>query len=199
MAETEVELCRRALRRIGVTVTVNSLDDATVEARACKEIYARTRDALLEAFPWPRATKTTSLPRVSDYTPLRYAYAYTLPLDCLLVREIWTGAVRTQREDMIPFGLEIVGDATVLVTDHEAPQIIYTARVEDLGKWPALRAKALEWGLAVELALALPNRLDQAENARRQYAMALHLAADRELNSEQLPVEPDSELVRGGV
>jgi hypothetical protein len=199
MADTVEDICNQALGMVGVTTFIEGLADDSIEARACSRYYASRRDLLLEHFPWPFAEKTATLVQIAGFTPVRYAFAYGLPTDCLKVRELWSGIVRPRVDEKLTYGFQNYLDAKVLITNESAPKLVYTARIENPRLFSASFGDALAAALALRLAQALPSRLDYVESARRQYAAALHSAAESELGEQQIELEPDSELIGGGV
>ena len=78
MALTALELCSRALLRIGAQA-IASMDEGTGEAEIASGLYAGTRDALISAHPWSFATGQASLPRLAAEPSADFQYAFQLP------------------------------------------------------------------------------------------------------------------------
>ncbi|MEI6162587.1 MAG: hypothetical protein WCP77_22375 [Roseococcus sp.] len=78
MALTALELCSRALLRIGAQA-IASMDEGTGEAEIASGLYAGTRDALISAHPWSFATRQASLPRLAAEPSPDVQYAFQLP------------------------------------------------------------------------------------------------------------------------
>lgn len=105
---SEVEICNRALDKVGTRSTIASLTEASNEAKICNRLYAPTRDETLGMAFWNFARKTANLsllksapgtitnPNPSGWTgvwsddfpapPWLFEYAY--PSDCLQMRYI---------------------------------------------------------------------------------------------------------------
>lgn len=184
-----VTVCNMALMRIGHSDTISDITEASNEARICNVFYEFTRDQVLRDFSWPFATKRSTLALLAEDAPTSWAYAYTVPSDCIFVRGIVMEGQRTQRpDDVTPF--EVNGRK--LYTDQELAELIYTYRVEDLSLWDSQAISALAWLLASELATALKVKPDLAAYARQMYqkaqgeavASALSEGSDRLPNSE---------------
>lgn len=73
----EAEICNKALSRLSADVIKNTEED-TKQSRACRVVYAQTRDELLRMYPFNFATKTALVPEDTDYPfPMdEYAYAH---------------------------------------------------------------------------------------------------------------------------
>lgn len=202
MAATDVDICNIALGRIRVTTRIESLDDDSTEAAVCKLHYEQARDAMLEEFPWPFATRRSTLAPVSGVTRTGWTYAFYLPEDCLAPRAIDDGALRGARADQLtPFDIESESDGQpgILLCDIQAPELIYTGRVAEVPRFTALFVEALAWHLAAELALALNAKPELETVARQRWVMALAKAKASSLNTRQPDVQPRSEFltVRG--
>jgi len=78
MALTALELCTRALLRIGAQA-IASLDEGTAEAEIASGLYAGTRDALLSLHPWSFATGQAKLPRLAAQPTADFQHAFQLP------------------------------------------------------------------------------------------------------------------------
>ena len=84
MAQTAVDICNSALLRVGAA-SIMSLDDNSMEARACTVCYDSNRRAELRKYLWRFAIKRVVLAPDSTAPVFDYAYAFTLPSDCLRV------------------------------------------------------------------------------------------------------------------
>jgi hypothetical protein len=84
MALSRIDLCSRALLKIGANV-VSSLDEGTAEADVASNLYDYVRDGLLSAHPWHFATTQRTLAALSSEPIGDFANAFALPADCLRV------------------------------------------------------------------------------------------------------------------
>jgi hypothetical protein len=92
MPRTAIDICNRALSRIGAE-DIASLDDESEGARSCAREYEDTLRAALTApggrpFRWAFATTQAALTRLSATPVARHAYAWQIPLDCLQLHAI---------------------------------------------------------------------------------------------------------------
>ena len=78
MALTALELCSRALLRLGAQA-IASLDEGTAEAEIASGLYFGVRDALLSGHPWSFATGQETLPRLAAEPTADFSHAFQLP------------------------------------------------------------------------------------------------------------------------
>jgi hypothetical protein len=90
MALTSIDLCSRALLKIGAH-TIASFDEGTAEAEVAASLYPTVRDAVLSAHPWNFATSQMELPKLATPPIADFANAFQLPADCIRVLSAGTG------------------------------------------------------------------------------------------------------------
>jgi hypothetical protein len=181
MSYSNVQLANLALSYCGHTQQITSLtDDDSVGARACNLHFAPTRDALLERFSWPFATKYVALQLEQEFEDgdneaMDWGFSYRVPTnDCLRVRRIVT-AEGQQPTEAAPFQVMQDDAGILLLTDEEDPIIEYTARFDNPAFFSPTFAKAFAWALAAEISFALSvseqvrqRALDMAERTLAQ-------------------------------
>ncbi len=84
MAMSRIDLCSRALLKIGANV-ISSFDEGTAEADVANNLYDYVRDALLSAHPWHFSTTQRKLAALSQEAIIDYENMFALPVDCLRV------------------------------------------------------------------------------------------------------------------
>jgi hypothetical protein len=195
---TVAEICNEALLYVGSGQAINDLDEDSAEARACKVYYAKTRDALLEAFPWKFAGKRSVLALLSGEERVGWAFAYAWPSDCLAPRRIWNGQRTPAAYSRIPFDVESTStngnvSGRCIVTDREDAELIYTAQVTTVALFTPLFCETLALSLASKLALILPIKPDVASRLKLEARAAFQTAAAAQLRASQEDVAPPSE------
>lgn len=83
---SEVDICNLALGHIGDEASVAAINppDSSAQAEHCARFYPIARDRLLAGHAWSFATKRIALAELStDELPATWAYAYSLPADCV--------------------------------------------------------------------------------------------------------------------
>lgn len=199
MSLSEAGLCNLALVRIGQRGTIDSLDEATVEAEACKVVYGPSRDAVLAEFWWPFATaRSGTLAAITDGERDGWDYAYPLPADCIPdgARYIWSGLRDPPLESRIPFAIEAndAGDGQILLTDLDEVSLVYTRAITAPGLFPPLFVQALAWKVAAELALGLPVKpqVGLAMDGKYEKALAKAIAASAKAQQRDAPLDGES-------
>lgn len=131
---------------------IATLDDDAARARAVKRHFGQVRDSMLRDYDWNFATRWA----VPAADPLphdgNFSIRYVMPADCLRVRSI-------EDEDDDSWAIELVSvsddDVVALVTDVVAPNVCYTARVDNVALWDPLFVDAFVAMLAHRIAPAV--------------------------------------------
>jgi len=137
---SEVGICNRALQHLGA-LRIASLDETSVEARACNNAYEPVRDALLRSHPWSFAIKRASL--AADATDPEFdppGTRYPFPTDALRI--------------LLPNSTDC--DWTIedryILSDWTAPlEVRYVAQITDPNTMDPLFREALAAKLAIEM------------------------------------------------
>jgi hypothetical protein len=211
MATVEADICNVALYRIGQKEMIASLDEASVQASACKVLYPNARDVVLASFLWAFAEKYATLALLVP-TRTGWSYEYQLPSDCIAPRYISTGVrpgALTSTVDSIclpasagagqkiafAIGASDDGTGRILLTDQAQAELVYTARITTVIAFPPLFIEALAYRLAADLALGLPVKPGVADQMERAFQMALARAGAAEFRGQQNDPQSDSEFI----
>ena len=197
MAVSEAVVCNIALARTGHRSFIGSLSENTTESIVCNTLYADARDSLLAQLDWSFARRRASLAEVTVDARSGWDHVYALPADCLAVRYIYAGARSPSSEYRTKFQLEFEsGIGRVLLTDDSAAELVYTARVTEVVRYPPHFVDVLGWKLAQELALALSVKPQVAMGIDGKYQACLALAMAADLNEAREDEQPESEFIR---
>jgi len=198
MATDAVSIWNQALSLLGNAEEVQSVDENTPSANACRRFYDAAVEEMLAEFPWPFATVTAPLALVAtDPTP-EWAFSYRVPADCLRVRRL-PGALRVEtRQSRVPYRIGRDDVGRLLFTDLEDATVEYTQAITDASAFPASFAKALAYRLAIDIAPRVSggDATKLMERLAPRAAAQLEAAQATALNEEQLDEEPDSEFIR---
>lgn len=153
-----VFICNLALSNIGKD-NISDINEASTEAKVCKQFYEHTRDMLLQAHTWRWATRTQAMAAVANTKEGRWKHAYQRPSDCLKVHRVYDEMQR----DYIPGGHDWIKaggydyaiEGRVIFTNINPAFLQYTRRVVDPVQFPPLFVDALAWHLATRLAMPL--------------------------------------------
>ncbi len=163
MALTDIQLCARALIKIGAA-PITTFADGTAEADVANALYSITRDALLSAYPWNFGMKKAQLEQLDDAPLADFQYAYALPADYL--RAISAGNANRSRGSHY----HLVGGQ--LHTNESSVVLTYICRPDE-ADFPPFFDTVLIAKLAAEFCVPL------TENTAR--ADALYKIAEEEL------------------
>lgn len=171
MASSAVDICSAALVLVGAN-PITSFSDESNEAVVSNLFYGTLRDNLLSSYPWRFCLGAVELAQLTN-TPIdtRWAYAYQLPTDCLLVREA-------------PKGLDYAIFENKLYANADSVAIVYQFRVEE-GRFPVYFELGLKYELAKLFASAL---VEDGSKMDRFTALANGQAKlARHMDSQQYP------------
>jgi hypothetical protein len=201
---SEGQLCNLALIAIGQRDFIGSLNENSVAATLCAVAYPVARDECLSAFWWSWATGRATLPLLANVRRTGWAYCYGLPANMLEggERYLETGARPRIPQADIPFAVEAndAGNASLLATDARTPELVYTRRVTEVVRFPALFVQAVAARLAVSLAagMAVKPALAQALEGKAARAFNAAVAADLRARRTDEPPPAEWTRVRGG-
>lgn len=178
MAQTGIDICNRALLRVGAN-RIAALDDGSAEGRACADEYDALVVERLSVYPWRFAADLRALARRSETPPGgRWSFTWQVPLDVLAIRgvSLYGRAIDYDRfGDMIVanHAEDLVADVIVRVPEARWPGYFTGALVNDLAAVLALSldrdatlARELE-GKSGRLWAQARNRDSQQQSARR--------------------------------
>jgi hypothetical protein len=166
MASSQIELCSRALVKLGAS-SISSFDDGTLEAEVAASLYSIVRDYLLTTHPWNFATMYASPPRLASAPIPGFSSAFLLPTDCLRVISAGYGL----RARGLTY--KIVGRQ--LHANSDAVVICYIGRPPETGFPPFFEA-ALITHLAAEFCIPLTESTSRWESLRRAASLELQQA-----------------------
>jgi hypothetical protein len=212
MAESDVDICNRALASVGSTKLIEALDQTgSTEAEQCLLWYGRLRDELLRDRVWKFATRRASLALVAGETRSDWLFVYALPANCLSARRLvlpgerspwlvqgypytyYQGAttVHGVSPAPVPFDIEARVDGVgeiigkVLLCDVEDAELVYTVRATNPQAFDPDFEAALEAYLGSKLALSLPKDPARSRELRTEYEAACRKAGANSVNESQ--------------
>jgi len=203
VALTVAEVVNAALSYIGSRLFITDIGEDSEQAIVAKVHYDRCVAMVLGERWWNFAEASANLGRLAITVPSGWSYAYQLPADLLPGKQrfIYPGArpgLTRGSKDEVPFALRwVTGSGQILLTDHEAPELVYTRLVTELVYWPEKAADALAWALAPRLALGINVDLRKGMNFAQQYQQALQEAMAEDMNSVRRGPELTSNFQAG--
>jgi len=138
-----VDICNLALARIGETV-IQSLDDASVEARKCKLLLPSVLAQVLRSGKWNCAMAQARLALLQEAPLFGFAYQFQLPADCLRVVCVNAGIQpwRRVRDRILTDAARVELEYIRLAAAHELDQLCAEAVAVLLASRLAVSVKA---------------------------------------------------------
>jgi hypothetical protein len=164
MANSVVEICNAALSNIKQS-PISALNDSNDKERQCKILYPFIRDRLLRSHTWNFAEKRRVLAASAETPPFEFDHYYILPADCIRALRLYGTEC--------PFRVE---EGTLLATDADTANLIYTARIENVARFDPVFTTTLVYMLAAELAMVLHSNNQLADRLRNQAEAELRMA-----------------------
>lgn len=179
---SQVEIVRLALSHIADAARVNSIDppDNTIQAQHAATFYPIARDACLEKYDWPFATRRhvleESLVSLEDG---EWAFVYTLPADYIrAIKVVPPGAAKDFPGEDFKIESDITELDTVLLCNVDEAVLHYVYREEETGRY----TPGFIVGLSYQLGAYLAGVLLKGKTGM-QVKQALQEAADAELKA----------------
>lgn len=172
---------------------IESLDDDRPIGRFMAREFGYVRDEMLQVYPWHFAKKRALLPQASPAPAFGWAYAYTLPADCLRALPIRLGGQHNY--DPVPHEVE----SGQVLTDYEYNGVLpvhYIWRVTDASKFPPLFARTMANRLAVIASQRITGKATYYQTARDAYLASMQEAVMADSLSRGTP---ESVYVRDGL
>jgi len=172
---SKVGMANAALSKLGVNL-ITSLADNSEPARRCNQRFDDILDDMLQMTNWGFAIKRATLAPLGDAPDHGYTYQCTLPSDCLhVIEEI------NDEEWEIEDGY--------FVSDSNAPEIKYIAKVTDVNKLSAAFREAFALRLASELAVPLAGSSALSDSLFDKYLRKLSSAMARDAQQQKIEDE----------
>lgn len=199
---SETDLLNDALSQIGAT-PINAIDDGSVNANHCQRTYPALRDGLLRAAHWNFASKRVQLAQDAEVPAFEFAYSYTLPADCLKVREYYGGSPSTgDGTDLALLEARQLAKWRVegrkLLTNAGEVMIVYTARITNPDEFDPIFYQLLSTWMASKLANAIAKDPGMAKGLLAQAVeILLPLAAAVDGQEQSVEAMQVIELIQG--
>lgn len=198
MPINKVTICNTALSRIGISSFITSIEEASIEAAACRVVYDQSVERLLREFPWPFAQAYVELTLVADEdsTPWKtdWAYRYRYPSAAVTIRRIVTQLGRKESV-AAPYSIGRDSDGKLIHTDIEDAIADITYRETDPSLFDPMFASAVSWHIAAEICMPLSAADGFRKQAMQGFAMDLDAAKRIAVNEEQITRDIDTELI----
>ncbi len=170
---SQTDLLNDALGQIGAT-RISAIDDGSINANHCQVFFPPLRDGLMRAHHWNFLITRVQLSLDVAVPVSEFAYAYTLPSECLKVLD-YSGSAPSASTSMVawPNGfprytpLFKIEGRKLLSNDGQA-YIVYLRRETNPDLWDAMFYQTVVTFLAAKLAMAIPKDAQRALGLTQQ-------------------------------
>jgi hypothetical protein len=194
-----IQICNRALGRVGNSRTMNSLTERTKEAATCSLFFEDMRDAVLSDFDWNFALTRVALADLGTPPP-DWQYSYAYPSDCMRATELFMPGkhLHGMRSPKIIFetAANSDGNGRVILTNQPQAWLLYVRRITDPTMFDAIFSDALAWRLAAEIAMPITGNANLGTAAQNRYTQVIASAGAHSMNEAQEEDEPMSDIAR---
>lgn len=128
MATSKVDICNAAAALLGVQRVQDIDNPTTKEEKTFSSLYSPALDSSLASVDWTFASIRKALAPVSGEETGYFLYAFALPENCLVPRELVPASADSKPSDF-EIAATADGDSRILLCDEEAPVLRYTGRI----------------------------------------------------------------------
>ena len=177
MAQSAVDACNSALQKLGAA-RILSIDDNSHEARQCKAAFDSNRRAELRKHNWNFAIKRVTLAPDAKAPAFGFAYAFTIPSDCLKILKS-----NDYDLDWVLEGRKILTNAGNVL------ELRYIFDVTDATQWDSAFYDMFSISLAIDMCESITNSTNKRQVLQQEYKDA-RSEARRNNAFEQLAGDP---------
>lgn len=171
---TDIDICNTGLAHLGNEALVQSINppDGSAEADHCARFYPIARDKVLE-WGWSFNTRREQLSALVEAPVGSWAFAYTLPNNCLRVLAVYEPD-EPDENNVQPFVQETTSTGEVVIyTNVEDAVVKYALGITDTAKFSASCVTALGRMMAHFLAGPLIKGAEGQRVSESQYKIAV--------------------------
>lgn len=203
MANSMINIVNMALDAIGFPRHISEFYEGSPAARVALEVFAQTRDELIQSGDWAFALAEVNLNLNGQTPPTPWTYEYGYPPDCVRIRYIRPGALvgGTRNNNPQPILFRPFNDqripAQAILSDTDPATLIYSRSVTDPSQWDDGFTQAYIAALAEKLAFGLAV---QAEIIKARVGLSARDLAEGRGMDDTTVAEPDNTrmAVKGG-
>ncbi|KKK98232.1 hypothetical protein LCGC14_2644810 [marine sediment metagenome] len=201
---SETRIANMALSHVGTKSHIESLSEASPEAKECSLWYDFSRLQILAAYDWSFARLRTQLALHSDTipttsnTPLAgvWGFRYQYPANCLAVRKIQNP--NAPPDDALPFEIELSldGHEKTILTNEEDAVCVYTFDQKSVNLYSGAFVSTFSHLLAAHIAYALTGKNTIVQRELQIYSNLLIGAGSIDANEGVSPPPRDTDWIR---
>lgn len=179
------DICNMALSIIK-RQRIDSLEDSSEEAKACKIYYEHTRERLLKMYNWGFARKLEKLALRTDKIP-GWEYCYGYPAECLTVQLVFEEE-RARMREMERQDFQIItisGNDRVIGSNVPEAWVEFTHNVKNTESFSPEFTEALTRMLAANLAFPLTGNSDLTNMNMQLAQQSINIAMQESVNEQE--------------
>ncbi len=172
---SKTSICNKALRKIGVSTSINIDTDTSPQATACKAVYDDLLLEVLREHEWNFAIFRKNLAQDSTTPAYEYSYRFVLPTFPIIVKLL---DVYNNTNYKIENGY--------LLTNETTAKIKYVGKETDPNKYDSLFIEAFSLRIAQEVCFELTGDKGLNSSMFELYNVALQNAKDKNYQEDNL-------------
>ena len=192
-----VKIGNMALSHVGVSSSIESFAEDSVEAGQINLWYDFSREQALEMLDWNFARKRQTLATHSDDPPDGvWTFRYQYPADSIKARTLVNPSGKDA--NAVPFEVENSEDGTTktILTDLDAAVLVYTFNLQDTSLSSPMFVEALSFLLAHHIAFTLTGNPEIKKEMLQTYIGIMRVAQAYVANEGQAAPPRDAEHIR---
>jgi hypothetical protein len=175
-SSSQIQICNRALQKLGVSIPIVNFSDNTASARAMNIAFVPVVEAELRRRRWKFSILRTQLAQLAGQPATGiYTNMFQLPADNLRILEIgdwWPGQDISDYRGRTTAEFQV--ENNIVLTNYPAPlSLRYVSRIMNTGQWDSAFAEAISARLAWETCEQITQSPDKRKLAMAEYKTAI--------------------------
>lgn len=197
MATSVVLISNLALGMLGNLHSINSMTEATPQAKAMNLWYEPARDHVLGLRDWSFARQRAVLATHADAPPSNWGFRYQLPADCIAARSLVDPSGYFGHK--IPFELvsSLDGETVTLATNLDEAELAYTRRATQVALFTPSFVMLCARALAMYTARIITSSRAEEDSQRQLLVQDMRAVSAQDANQGADDAPPDSDLITG--
>ena len=172
MIETQTTICNKALNLIGEE-GINSINDNSLQAVACKNNYDLALATVLEEGKWTFATVECALVKVdTDEYSEEQKYVYSMPANCVLISRVYNKHDRKQEPNKLDWDIRYIPSSNkkyIVCDSDEDVRVEYVYSNTNINTYPASFINTLVARLAFQICMYVTKDLEKTNAMLQLY------------------------------
>ena len=200
---TKSDVANLALGKLGSSLQIVNIDsDSSQTAKIIRRHFDMAYKAVLSQHPWSVYTKQTALTLIMENPSAKWAYAYALPADAMIVRRIALGSLFSDEfeylEQLLPFEPVNSIDGYQIHTNVPNAWAEYTCTIPDGSGYIEHFGRAFAAQLAIDIAPSIitNNWVKMKDAFLKEAKTEISGQISIDIALSPMPVNADSPFIR---